>query len=110
MKFKKKVINVLGTKWTIYREEFTSDKLDGYTDYTVREIHIRSNNLNDVSDFDALMKKQLRHEVIHAFMAESGLQSNWEHYNTYGHEETVVDWIAIQFSKILKVYEELECL
>ena len=53
------------------------------------------------------MKKQLRHEIIHAFLSESGLSVNFEHCSKFGHEETMVDWIAIQFPKIHKVYEEL---
>lgn len=43
-------------------------------------------------------------------MAESGLQANWKHIECYGHDETTVDWLAIQFPKILKTYQELECI
>ena len=53
------------------------------------------------------MKKQLRHEIIHAFLAESGLQTNFEHCRQFGHDETMVDWIAIQFPKIYKVYKDV---
>jgi hypothetical protein len=35
-------------------------------------------------------------------MAESGLQSNWEHNQEFGQDETTVDWIAIQLPKIVK--------
>lgn len=56
------------------------------------------------------MKKQLRHEIIHAFLAESGLQANFEHYKQFGHEETIVDWFAIQFPKIMKTFEEIGAL
>ena len=105
----KKTVNILGIKWTVVQKEFKEDYMDGYTDYTIREIGIRSNNIGDVADFEELMKQNLRHEIIHAFLAESGLRANWEH-SMCGHDETVVDWIAIQFPKILKVYEELGCL
>ena len=53
------------------------------------------------------MKKQLRHEIIHAFLSESGLDCNFEHLKQFGHEETMVDWIAIQFPKIYEVYKEV---
>ncbi|EKC80170.1 hypothetical protein LEA_01668, partial [human gut metagenome] len=33
-----------------------------------------------------------------------------EHANQWGHEETMIDWIAIQFPKILKTFEEIGCL
>lgn len=83
---------------------------DGYCDYTSKKILIRKDNYNNVGNFEQLMKEQLRHEIIHAFLAESGLQSNFEHCQKFGHEETMVDWIAIQFPKILKVYQELDIL
>lgn len=55
-------------------------------------------------------KKQcLRHEIIHAFMFESGLGANWEH-KPIGHEETTVDWIAAQFPKLLEVFEKVGAL
>ena len=100
-------VNILGTEYLIYKEKFGSDDTDGYCDYTSKEIHIRNDNYNDVGNFRKLQNKQLRHEIIHAFLAESGLQSNFEHTQQFGHEETMVDWIAIQFPKILKVFDDL---
>ena len=57
-----------------------------------------------------MMKKQLRHEIVHAFLSESGLQANYEHYKQFGHEEPIVDWFAIQSTKIFKVFKELDIL
>ena len=56
-------------------------------------------------DVKAHMKKVLRHEIVHAFMFESGLAENWEHKD-YGQEETVVDWFAIQGPKIYRAWTE----
>lgn len=100
-------VDILGEEYKIIREEFKNDECDGYCDYTSKEIHIRIDNINDVGDFDYLMRKQLRHEIIHAFLSESGLQSNFEHYRQFGHDETLVDWFAIQYPKISKVFAEL---
>lgn len=100
-------VDILGTTYKISHKNFGSDDIDGYCDYTNKRIVVRNDNYNSVGNFEQLIKKQLRHEVIHAFLAESGLQANFEHYNRYGHEETMVDWIAIQFPKIYKVYKEL---
>lgn len=100
-------VNILGTEYTIIHETFGNDDVDGYCDYTAKEIHLRSDNYNNLGDFEHLMNKQARHEIIHAFMAESGLQSNWEHTTQWGHDELTVDWFAIQFPKMQKVYEEL---
>lgn len=100
-------INVLGTEYAIIVEEFSDSDTDGYCDYTNREIHLRSDNTNNVGDFDRLQRKQLRHEIIHAFLAESGLQSNFQHCDRFGHDETMVDWFAIQYHKIGAVYKQL---
>lgn len=102
-----KDINILGCKWTIKYKKLDSMDIDGWCDYTKKIIVIRKDNYNKVGDFEALQRKQLRHEIIHAFLAESGLQGNFEHCTKWGHEETMVDWIAIQFPKIYKVYKEL---
>lgn len=103
-------VNVLGTYYTIQYKELGVKGIDGYCDYTSKEIAIRSDNENGVNDFESLQKKQLRHEIIHAYLSESGLQSNFEHANRWGHDETMIDWIAIQFPKILKTFEKTGCL
>ena len=103
-------VNILGTEYKIIEEVFGEKDEDGYCDYTSKEIHIRSDNANSIGNFEYLTKKNLRHEIIHAFMAESGLQANWEHTLQFGHDETTVDWFAIQFPKILKAFEEADCL
>lgn len=70
------VINVLGTNYRIILKELKNADIDGFTDNTAKEIVIRTDNVNNVGDFDFLQKKQLRHEIIHAFLSESGLQCN----------------------------------
>lgn len=103
-------VNILGTEYKVIREPFKDKDIDCYCDYTSREIRIRDDNVNEVGDFDELMRKQLRHEIIHAFLAESGLQSNYEHYKQFGHEETIVDWFAIQFPKMIKAFESVNAI
>ena len=103
-------VSILGTTYKIIREKFGNEDIDGETDYTTHQIRIRTDNINNLGDFDFLMKKQLRHEIIHAFMAESGLQANFEHYRQFGHDETTVDWFAIQFPKMLEVFKQVGAL
>jgi hypothetical protein len=103
-------VSILGTPYKIIREKFGNEDIDGETDYTSHQIRIRTDNVNKLGDFDVLMKKQLRHEIIHAFMAESGLQANFEHYRQFGHDETTVDWFAIQFPKMLEVFKQVGAL
>ena len=103
-------VNIIGTEYKVIMEPFKDKDIDVYCDYTSREIRIRDDNVNEVGDFDELMRKQLRHEIIHAFLAESGLQSNYEHHKQFGHEETIVDWFAIQFPKMIKAFESVNAL
>ena len=54
--------------------------------------------------------KTLRHEIIHAFLNESGLHFNTQVVvdgNGWATNEEMVDWIAIQFPKIAIIYDEL---
>ena len=103
-------IDVLGTVYKIIPKELKNADIDGYTDNTSKEIVIRIDNANNVGDFDFLQKKQLRHEIIHAFLSESGLQCNWQHTEQFGHDETTVDWFAIQSPKIFEVFKELDLI
>ena len=98
--------DILGTTYKIKRKNFKDADVDGWFDGTSKTIVIRKDNYNNVGNFEYLMKKQLRHEIIHAFLYESGLDCNFEHLQQFGHEETTVDWIAIQFPKIYEVYKE----
>lgn len=107
---KKCIINVLGTTYTIEPRNLKDKDYDGFTDNTNKLIVIRSDNQNEVGDFDFLQKKQLRHEIIHAFLSESGLQCNWQHMEQSGHDETMVDWFAIQSPKIFEVFSELDLI
>ncbi len=44
------------------------------------------------------------------FLAESGLQANFEHYRQFGHDETIVDWFAIPFPKMIKAFDNVNAL
>lgn len=109
-----KKINVLGTIYTIYERTSDEDKIledaDGYCDKTVKQIIISKRgpycNLQKPEEYT---KKLLRHEIIHAFLYESGFDCNIYNYSI-NHNEIYVDWYAYQFSKILKVFNELEIL
>lgn len=105
---------ILGIEYSIsYKEQKEEKELeenDGYCDSTSKEIVIVEGNPNHVGNFAELQKRVLRHEILHAFLYESGLGANFEHTNQFGHDETMVDWISLQFPKILKVYWEVGAL
>ncbi len=96
------VISILGILWRIKFNEKLDDKdVDAQSDPHEKIIRV-ADDIEDGVDVNRI----LRHEIIHAFLYESGLGFNWEH-KPYGHEETMVDWIAIQYPKIKKVFEKL---
>ena len=96
-------ISVLGTEYRVFitteEEDSRLKGADGACDYYAKEILIRQDP--DIWQKLEYTKKVIRHEIIHAFMFESGLSLNWEH-KEFGQEETVVDWFAIQIDKINK--------
>lgn len=107
-------LSILGSEWTIeYRNADADPQLeenDGYTDPSVKLIVIANKRIDStIHNYKYMQKENLRHEIIHAFLFESGLGFNFEH-SEFGHEETMIDWIAIQFPKMLKVFEEAGCL
>lgn len=104
-------IEVLGTKYTIeYKtkeEDSFLNESDGYCDKTVHKIVICQKESDcQLEDFERYQRQVLRHEIIHAFHFESGLAENLE-CRPYGFPETLVDWFAIMYPRISKVFEEL---
>lgn len=108
-------VNILGADYTIkdctVSEDSYLENCDGYCDKSSKKIVIAKQKPdNDLDDYSVYRKKIMRHEIIHAFLYESGLDSNFEHANRFGHEETMVDWIAVQFPKMLKVFNKAGCI
>lgn len=102
-------VDILGTKYSVHYRNPSEDKFlrecDGYCDKTSKKIVVTTENI-ELDDFEKYQKKCLRHEIIHAFMFESGLGCNWEH-KPIGQEETTVDWFAIQFPKLLVAFQKV---
>lgn len=62
-------------------------------------------------DIEAYIKKVLRHEIVHAFLFESGLGENMHCLiNSGWHDEQIVDWFAYQGPKIIKAWESAGAL
>ena len=108
-----RTVNILGSEWSIEFCRLGSDR-DGDCSFTDRHIRVRDNNYDDgdgpVKDFARIQRKALRHEIIHAYMAESGLAHDWVHYPFTGHDETIIDWYAIQAPRIYATFIECGCL
>ena len=105
-------IDVLGTKYRIHEKTPEQDaellNCDGYCDKTTKTIVItKEGNDCTLGDFAWYRRKILRHEIIHAFLFESGLHENFQHQ--IGHDETYVDWIAAQFPKLNAAFIQAGC-
>jgi len=100
-------VNVLGTPYTIKESTAAEDpkleQCDGYCDNTIKLCVVevpRPDVLNN-ADLATCKKVVLRHELIHAFLSESGLRGS-----SWATDKEVVDWIAAQFPKLAKAFEE----
>jgi hypothetical protein len=104
-------LNILGQNYD-YAEIAAKDDVkmagcDGYCDGYGKIIRVNNDfNLNDqtnVSDLEAYKRQIKRHEVIHAFFEESGLEE-------YKNNELLVDWIAKQFPKVTRAFQQIGAL
>lgn len=108
-------ISVLGTEYKILELSENEDdtlkerELNGYFDGTTKRIVLRTDydiSPGAVGDIIELKRKVLRHELIHAYLYESGLS-----YQCYWAEnEEMVDWFAIQIPKLINLFEKLNRL
>lgn len=65
----------------------------------------------DEREQESYRKRVLRHEIMHAFLNESGLsESSNQHDGAWAKNEEMVDWYAIQSPKIFAVYQSLDIL
>ena len=97
-------INILGSEWTIKEQSETENELlkncDGYCDWTTKEIVIEREFNGALSNMQRYINKVTRHEIIHAFLFESGLSECSGEAEAWAKNEEMVDWFARQGSKI----------
>lgn len=108
-------VNILGSEWNV---KFGNEKeypnltnIDGYTDLSIREIVVddmeaSQGQIGAKADLESYQKQVVRHEIIHAFLLESGLNSDSNSADSWAVNEEMVDWFAIQSPKIFKVFNE----
>lgn len=106
-------VNILGATYKIvvkkYQDDeaFESRSISGYCDNMLKEIV-----LCDMTTYKGFEKEPieyceqeqlacLRHEMVHAFLYQSGLDESSGKYDCgWARNEEMVDWIAIQGEKI----------
>lgn len=112
-----KRINILGSMWDILvinkEDDKVLDDCDGYTDMSIRTIVIKNvqKEYGSVEDIASYMKKVARHEIVHAFLCECGLQENSNAFEgPWSANEEMVDWIAFQGPKIYKAWVDADLI
>ncbi len=101
-------VNILGQEYEIIKRNKAEDlKLecsDGYCETYSKKLVINDfePDKDTVEKSDLYKEKVIRHEIIHAFLHESGLDSN----SDWARNEEIVDWIAIQGLKLYKAWKE----
>lgn len=104
-------MNIMGTEYKILKGRdsyLQSIDADGVCESYEKLISVRSEDilLDQSSTPEAKTKRYkevMRHEIIHAFFHECGLDD-------YSNDEVLVNFLAIQFPKLKQLFEDINCL
>ena len=100
------ILNILGTEWTVkVVDELSNPDIDGLCcsyNKTIYLLHPKSYGAYSYDEEQYRFLLIARHEIIHAFVFESGFNSI-----EVGDEQTT-DWLAYQFDKIKYVFDLLK--
>ena len=108
-------VNILGSEWSVVfgteKKYPNLSEMDGYADFSTHQIVIDTmekadGQIGSKGDMTAYKKQVIRHEIIHAFLYESGLEACSATSDNWALNEEMVDWFAIQSPKIFKLFYE----
>lgn len=98
-----KTIDILGEEWKIVisseREDPLLENADGYCDWTVKTIVIEKEISGNLNNMNSYIKKVMRHEIVHAFLFESGLAECSGESDAWALNEGMVDWFERQVKR-----------
>lgn len=107
-------VHILGSEWTIKEQSEAENPqltdIDGYCDWTVREIVIEREMNGNLADMQRYINKVTRHEIIHAFFLECGLAECSVCVEAWAQNEEMVDWFARMGPDIYAAWIEAEAL
>lgn len=116
-------INVLGTPYSLMVKKYSDDevfdrkRICGYCDYHAKEIVICDMHTYKEWEHESektisnAQKSIVRHEIVHAFLDESGLCENSNSFDgAWATNEEMVDWFAVQGAKIYQAWMEADAL
>lgn len=112
----KLTIKILGATYTVEYRSTDEDKLletlAGYTDWTIKKIIIGKKDSDcTLGKFSRAQAKTLRHEIIHAFLLESGLDVNsLSPDKGWALNEEMIDFFAFQGEKIAQAWKDANAL
>lgn len=118
----KGILNILGTEYALCIKKYDEDEefkrlgCGGYCAWLEHQIvicdmHTYPGWENETEQSLAIQQKQtLRHEIVHAFLNESGLADNSNGVDAWARNEEMVDWFALQGPKIYKIWREVGAL
>ncbi len=117
-------ISILGTKYNIIKKpyygdpEFEASSFCGYCNFFTKEIvYCDMTTYPGVTERDSpelavlSEKETVRHEIVHAFLSESGLRDDtFTIDRPWAKNEEMVDWIAVQGPKIYDAWRAADAL
>lgn len=107
-------INILGTDYTIEKAHESDKCLDGCggtCDPHAKRIVVATEfdpAPHSTCDLEECTKLNTRHELVHAFLNESGLMCNT--HCDWARNEEMVDWVACQLPKMVKAMREAKAI
>lgn len=116
-----KTVSILGRKYKVQTGVPANKDKDlmgrfGYCSFIdhriiVADINTVSGWENESESVKLLQQKTtLRHEIIHAFLFESGLWGSSVSVESWATNEEMVDWFALQMPKMIRVFVQLDCM
>ena len=103
---------ILGTWYNLIEHSPEEDPrlslIDGYCDVTARKLVVDKmepdpENPALQENLEALKREVIRHEILHAFLYESGLSTK-----SWGENEEIIDFFAVQFPKLASIFKEAD--
>ena len=109
-------IDILGVEYTIYLDDCKTFHEEnrivyGVCDYNFNVIYLNPKFFNDLSvNGKKFYNVTMRHEILHAYLYESGLAECSNTCDSWALNEEMVDWFATQSKKIFETYAKLNIL
>lgn len=115
-------INILGTEYEIIKKRYDEDdtfkrfSVAGYCSSSEQSIVLCDMTTYPGWDDEPeaacanLAKETLRHEIVHAFLNESGLAESSNECSAWARNEEMVDWFSLQGPKIYRAWKEVDAV